>query len=653
MSNFISNFHYRPEIDGLRAVAVIAVVLFHAELGVTGGYIGVDVFFVISGFLITSLIIKELENGKFTIINFWEKRARRIIPAMAVVILVTLVAGWFLLLPSDFITLGRSAAWQAVFAANIYFWFNTGYFAGLTAEQPLLHTWSLAVEEQFYMVAPLILLGLYRIQVFRNRNFLLILITIGIVISLAISIYGVAKHPAGAFYLLPTRVWELLCGAFVALVPGVWLLRSTRAREIVSFLGLAGILVPCWFYTKTTPFPGLAAVLPCLGAGMFIWSSTNAHRPNFPELPTVARLLSCRPIVFIGLISYSLYLWHWPLFAFSTYWALEPRSLIYSLAIVAISFLLAVLTWHYVETPFRKRTVCVEKKEMFTFGATCIAVVFAVGVVLISGNGFPMRLSSKAIEYANAKEDKASIHELTAVDIDRGRLIAIGNPDSQAVSFLIWGDSHAMAAAPAFDQFIKAKGMAGLQATASATAPVLGAYWQNEFVNRKDAIAFNDAVFNYIKKHHIPNVVLVGYWEYYVDDRGSTPLSTAMVSTVKKLVEAGTRPWVMLQVPHPLFDVPKGLAKASIFNFDLKPLLSAPLAWNGFSGNGDLIFKRIEAAGGHILDPGKCFMDGSGSHLLVEKNGKPLFRDVHHLSANGAKLVLAPCLNEILNLGGM
>ena len=207
----IQNFRYRPEVDGLRAVAVLAVVLFHAGLGFPGGYIGVDVFFVISGYLITSLIINDLEQGRFTLTNFWERRARRIIPALAAVVPATLIAGWFLLTPRDYADLGKSAACQSVFGANFYFWRTTlgGYFAGAADEMPLLHTWSLAVEEQFYLIVPLTLAGLFRIPGLRTRRVLFALFGAGILVSLLVSLYGVAHYRVAAFYLLPTRAWEL------------------------------------------------------------------------------------------------------------------------------------------------------------------------------------------------------------------------------------------------------------------------------------------------------------------------------------------------------------------------------------------------------------------------------------------------------------
>lgn len=652
MSYLIPSALYRPEIDGMRAVAVMAVVSFHAGFGVTGGYIGVDVFFVISGFLITSLIVKDIGIGKFSLINFWERRARRILPALVVVVLTTLGAGWFLLLPSDYTSLGASAMWQAVFAANIHFWINTGYFEGHAVEQPLLHTWSLAVEEQFYLVVPLLLIGLSSIPTLRRRNYMLLLFAAGIAGSLAISIWAVEHHPVAAFYLLPMRAWELLCGAFVALVPAAWIPKSRISRESISFLGIAGILIPCWFYTEATPFPGLAAVAPCFGTAMFILASTNVHQST-TNLPTVARILSLRPVVFIGLVSYSLYLWHWPLFAFSAYWAMEPGSLFLNLAIVGVSFLLAVLTWRYVETPFRGRAIFARRNEMFAFGLFSVALVFMFGVTLTLNGGFPSRFSAETVAYARLKDNRQGIHELIASDIRSGRLVTIGNSQpGAAVDLLLWGDSHAMAAAPAVDQFLKDRGLAGLQATASATAPVLGAYWQNEFTNRSDAIAFNAAVFDYIKQHHIANVILIGRWENYTDDKGQTSLASALLSTVKQLAEQGIHTWVMLQVPSHHFNVPRALAMESILNRDISHLLATPVQRNGLRSDGGLILKKVQAAGGHILDPLPHFMDSNGSHLLVKKNGISLYRDEHHLSSAGAKIVLSPLLNESLHLEG-
>ena len=653
MPYLITNFRYRPEIDGLRALAVLLVVFFHAGLGISGGYVGVDVFFVISGFLITSLIIIDLEAGKFTLANFWERRARRIMPAMVVVVLSTLIAGWFLLLPSEFIILGRTSAWQAVFGANINFWYNTGYFEGNAEEQPLLHMWSLAVEEQFYLVVPLLLIGLFHFKVFHRRKAILTLFAIFIISSLVLSIWGVNHYPVATFYLLPTRAWELMCGSFIALLPLNSAPKSRWLRESLSSLGIMSIVAPAFLYTKSTLFPGLAAVLPCFGAALYIWASTKRDDLHLWKLPMVARGFSLRPMVFIGLISYSLYLWHWPFFAYSNYWALEPKTLTKSLAIVGVSFVLAVLTWRYVETPFRKKIVCAKRNSIFAFGTLSITTVFVIGIVLMNGNGFPSRFTDQVNGYASAKENMGGVHELTTEDILDERLISIGNlAFTSPVKFLLWGDSHGMAAAPAFDQYLKSKGVAGLQATRSAMAPILGAYWQSG-VNRNSAITFNAAVFNYIKQHQIRNVVLIGRWEYYTDEKASDfSLDTALLSTVKQLVEIGSRPWIMLQVPTYHFNVPRALAMTSIFEIDLTNVLAPPKEWNGLYGDDESIIKKIQAAGGQIIDPRPCFLDNSQKYFLLENNGISFYADAHHLTVAGA-LTLLPCLNNNFHLDGM
>ncbi len=656
MSNLITDFRYRPEIDGLRAIAVLAVVFFHAGFGITGGYVGVDVFFVISGYLITSLIIKEIENGTFTLANFWERRARRLIPAMVVVVVATLFAGWFLLLPIDYANLGRSAAWQAVFGANFHFWSSTSYFSSSSEELPLLHTWSLAVEEQYYAIVPLLFIILFRITWFRNYKILLFLFTFGIFLSLAASVYGVRQHPTATFYLLPTRAWEMLLGAFVALVPMQWIPKSRPLREMLSILGILGILVPCWLYTKATPFPGVAALIPCAGTALLIWIAKNDGHNDARYIPIVARFLSFPPIVFIGLISYSLYLWHWPLIAFTNYLSIAPKNSIDSLMIVLVSFILSVLTWRYVETPFRKRVVGGKRTMMFLYTAAGLTLIFVLGAVITLGNGHPSRFSTQAIEFANAKDDMLGIHDLVASDVKAGKLINLGTSDNSAdVKLLLWGDSHAMAAAPAFDRILEKSGLRGLQATASATPPVLGAYWHNDFANKEAVTAFNSAVFEYVKRERISDVVLVGYWEYYTDEKGKIPLNDSLVATVKKLNEAGVRPWIMLQIPHPDFDVPRALAFSKIFDFVLTDLPGEKVRpeWNGIDEGGRDFVKKIEAAGGHILDPRSCFIDKSNSLLLLEKNGKSLFRDAHHLSASGAKMVLAPCLSDMFDLNAI
>jgi peptidoglycan/LPS O-acetylase OafA/YrhL len=261
---------YRAEIDGLRAVAVLSVLFFHANIGVSGGYVGVDVFFVISGYLITGLILKECDRGTFRIVEFWERRVRRIVPVLTVVVLSCLVAGWFLLLPLDFKELGQSVVAQAMLLSNVYFWRESGYFAQAAEVKPLLHTWSLAVEEQFYLIYPVALVALTRL----SRKALVATIVFLCSVSLILSIYSSYRHPSANFYLLPTRAWELLMGSFLAALP------TQRASirwltECLSWGGLISILCAACLYGDDTRFPGIAALLPCVGTALVIWA--NGH----------------------------------------------------------------------------------------------------------------------------------------------------------------------------------------------------------------------------------------------------------------------------------------------------------------------------------------------------------------------------------------
>lgn len=263
-----NSIQYRPEIDGLRALAVVPVLLYHAHLGASGGFVGVDVFVVISGFLITAMLLKEMEAAPLDLLEFRERRIRRVFPALAVMTLTTPLVGWFLLLPGDYKELGESACAQTLLSSNAFFWRDTTYFDGAGDLKPLLHTWSLAVEEQFYLLYPLILLGVTTLRQPLGAVIFLYLC----VVFFAVTVDGVAHHPQATFYLLPSRFWELGLGAIVATLP-----RSIRfpawVRQLTSGIGLAMIFYAVFFYDASTPFPGIAALLPCCGAALFIQSN--------------------------------------------------------------------------------------------------------------------------------------------------------------------------------------------------------------------------------------------------------------------------------------------------------------------------------------------------------------------------------------------
>lgn len=662
MQPILKNTRYRAEIDGLRAIAVLAVVLFHAELGVPGGFVGVDIFFVISGFLITSLILKDLAFGTFSLAGFWERRIRRILPALVIVSLATLMAGWIVLLPDDYAELGRSVFFQALFVANIYFWLNTGYFDGASEEMPLLHTWSLAVEEQFYLVFPLMVVGLFAITKLERRGPMLTIFTLCILLSLGASIWGLNHYPAGTFYLLPTRIWELLLGASVAILPPPTFSQGNRSicrpriisglRELISIAALVAILLPCWLYTHATPFPGLAAIPPCLGAGIFIWITGYKHPEE--RVTLVARTLSARPLVFIGLISYSLYLWHWPLFAFSNYLSIDPLPGRYRFCLVVLGVFLAVLSWRFIETPFRTGRYCDSRKAVFGTGAMATALVLVCGLAIQYNFAIPQRFTDEALAYAKRQVDMAFIHELEVQDIVEGRLTPIGatRQDSR-IDWLVWGDSHAMAVTPAFHQYLEARGLAGQAATHSWTAPLIGYFKGTQFGMGLDSLDFNQAVFEHIKVNAIPNVVLVGAWSGYQYEPSDHPSSgafqTSLIATVHAIHEAGAQPWVMLQIPSQGFDVPKVLAQYAMANQPIEPLCAKPNPEEYAIANVPGLLEQLQTAGAVLLDPRPYCLSEDGTHYRVVQDGKPLYRDSGHLSIDGAIVIVLPLLEDSIH----
>ena len=417
---------YRPEVDGLRALAVLAVVFFHTNLRMPGGYVGVDIFFVISGFLITALIAAELELGTFSLRNFWERRVRRIVPAATVTVATCLVAGYFLMLPSDFADLGRSAVAQALVAANFHFHAEAGYFSAPADAKPLLHFWTLAVEEQFYILFPFVLLLLYRWRKDRVVQGVAMIAAA----SFVVSVVGVYRFPSATFYLLPTRAWELSVGALLAL-RGSRLPLPEASRGVAGWIGMALMVIPFFFYHGEMPFPGLAAVPPCLGAMLVIWATDGG-----PSL--LKRVLSLKPVVFVGLISYSLYLWHWPVKVFSHYWFTGIYSPpVMRMLVVVVSFGLAWLSWKYVETPFRSKRGPVRIRPLMTGAVAATMITLVAGMFISRRGGLPDRFTPAIVRYDAAYEDRPDKAEadLTIEAAESGELPTLHDTDVQGRPF--------------------------------------------------------------------------------------------------------------------------------------------------------------------------------------------------------------------------
>jgi peptidoglycan/LPS O-acetylase OafA/YrhL len=377
---------HRVDIDGLRSLAIVPVVAYHASSRIApGGFVGVDIFFVISGFLITSMIYTEVSQGRFTLWKFYERRIRRIVPALVAVILLFAPVGWYLLLPPDFHEFNRSAAAALLSAANIFFWWTTDYFNRESEAQPLLHTWSLGVEEQFYILFPLLLMALRGRSKVAHRWIFGAIAAVSLVLSQA----ALRVEPTFAFYWLPSRAWELMVGSLLA-VGAPPAPASRPVREGLAFAGLIAIAASVLLYNERTPFPGVPAVLPCAGAALLIWTAPGT---------LTGRLLSLRPLVFIGLISYSLYLWHWPLLVFSR--MAFGSSPLLTAGVVGLSVAAATLSWRYVEAPFRYGFRKSSSRRIVAIGGASLAGLAAMSAAASASPPSFQRFPSRAVEMAS------------------------------------------------------------------------------------------------------------------------------------------------------------------------------------------------------------------------------------------------------------
>ncbi len=444
MSSLINNNkpRYRPDIDGLRAVAVISVILYHLnEAILPGGFVGVDVFFVISGYLITLHILRDMELDRFSLAEFYRRRIKRIIPAMLVVVSVVLLASLIILRPEDSEELARSSFAALFSMANIYFWLfqDASYFAPASNQLPLLHLWSLGVEEQFYIFWPLILILMHKVV--RGKTFLF-LFTASAIISFLLGEVLFKSDPSFVYYMLPTRFGELLIGALTAYVvfKKGELVIPQYLVQLAAVIGLVLVCGSLVFLSKDMVFPGIRAVPPTIGAALLILVG------HYGDSLT-SRLLRFRPLVFMGLVSYSAYLWHWPLLAYMRYSNIEINLLSGSF-VFAATVLLAWTTYYYVERPTRKYSGSALQVFYFQFAIpTTFLVVFSVSIMLTDGYFLHWNASiHKEIQNTTLPAYKYDYvcqeWELTDKEINSSKCI-VGAKEASKPSVLLWGDSNA------------------------------------------------------------------------------------------------------------------------------------------------------------------------------------------------------------------
>ena len=422
-----SNPNYRPDIDGLRAVSVLAILFFHGGFEwAGGGFVGVDVFFVISGFLITGIIVKDLDAGTFSFANFYRRRIKRLFPALVFTLLLVLVAGYLLFSPTDLQRLGQSTQYAVVSLSNFFFWQEAGYFNDASEFKPLLHTWSLAIEEQYYLLWPALLFAIAKVN---KKGTLTVVLLVAMAVSLWLNQRYIGDFPSTAFFLLPFRVFEFALGG-LCLVLYQHLKINRIGSELAVLAGLAMIIWSVVSYDADTHFPGWAALVPCVGAALVIVAGQSM---------AAQWLLSNRLMVTMGLISYSVYLIHWPLLVFYKYWHFSPITLTATVVLLGLSLLVGYMMWRWVEQPFRPVKPGSSQSRFWMTFVLVVAGVWALGMLTQKNQGWPHRYPDEYFMTAQEIDDNRKRYwEFFSEEVNQKE----PNPDHRQV--IVMGNSHAV-----------------------------------------------------------------------------------------------------------------------------------------------------------------------------------------------------------------
>lgn len=694
-SEHLTHPKYRADIDGLRAIAILSVVGFHAfPLWVKGGFIGVDIFFVISGYLISTIIFDGLERNNFSFVEFYSRRIKRIFPALLLVLIACFAFGWFPLLADEYKQLGKHIAGGAGFVSNYLFWNESGYFDNAAEKKPLLHLWSLGIEEQFYIIWPLLLWFSWK----QRLNLLTITIVVG-VISFAANLQKVSSDVVEAFYSPQTRFWELLIGSLLAYITlykksnfskfthrldmgfDAWLGFIVYAqapegdgntrRNMQSLLGAVLIAIGVLVITKETRFPGWWALLPTLGAVLIISAGKQAWLNR--------AVLSTRVLVWFGLISFPLYLWHWPLLSFARIMESETPSLEIRIAAVLIAIVLAWLTYWLIEKPIRFGKHSKEKT------ITLLVLMVAVGYVGYNSykrDGLPFRAFPKQIQaYTKSIAVTDRVKECSdishAYEKSADWFCKLGEQTSQP-SIFAYGDSHALSLIPAIEKFGIENKINILLASSSGCPPILGIQSMRgvAWTDRYNCQKLNDRIFEYVKSNrNIKSILLIARWTYYTG--GTTkpfeinPLSTdgatdfsvdvklekkiisSRVSfdygiqlTIEKYRNIGVRIIFFEDNPLQLYDPKDALRKSWRTDASINRLSVTTKEHKNNQSWISSRFKNISSEMATIVNFDKLLCKSDICPLVDE--GKFLYSDDDHLSVDGAMLVY-PNLMEALS----
>ncbi len=614
---------YRAEIDGLRALAVVPVILFHAGFELfSGGFVGVDVFFVISGYLITTILIEDIENKRFSIINFYERRARRILPALFFVMLVCIPFAWMWMLPNQMKDFSASIFSVSVFLSNLYFMSQLDYFAASAELSPLLHTWSLSVEEQFYLFFPPLLLILFK----KSQRLALFGIIFICVVSFLFSEWASRENPERNFFFTASRIWELLAGSITAFVVQK---KGAQRNNLLSNIGFAAIIFSIFFYDETTPFPSVYALVPVLGVVLLLLYADKET--------LAAKLLSTKAFVGVGLISYSAYLWHQPLFAFARIRVFEPSDKLF-IALSVISFLLAYLSWHYIEVPFRRRKLMKKSKIMLlSFSVVLLSLFGVAGILGYITNGFEASSKSRLI-LTSLAERTATNHGISST-CEGEFTLSDDCATSSMPAVLLWGDSFAMhlyQGLNASADTIKLR-----QITKSSCSPILGISHANEgFDPAYKCIDFNNSVYEWLKNNKSVQFVVLSSPFGWVNNKIAITSDGKIIKsdvefvlsmfkkTVQKIESLGVGVIVVSPTPVSGNDIGRCLAHKYRFN----PQIDCDFKYSKSIYLSDFMKKVSNFSGVYWLNNDICKKGICSS----ETQGVYIYRDAGHLSKEGS-----------------
>jgi peptidoglycan/LPS O-acetylase OafA/YrhL len=632
----------------------VAVVLFHAAIpGFSGGFVGVDVFFVISGYLITQLLLGTTDNPlRLRLPDFYIRRARRILPALYAMTLVALVLAVILLLPWDLARFGRYLAATSVMGTNIAAWKDgVGYFQSKLTHVPLLHLWSIAIEEQFYLTYPLTLVLICR-YLPRHRTQTLIALAVA---SFAVCVWGSYHAPAANFFLAPSRAWELLLGG--ALATGGTGRMSRLANELLAFCGLVVLALAVYWYRPTTPYPGIYSIPPCAASAILILTGRQ-------QSTLTGKFLSMRPLVFTGLISYSLYLWHFPALLFFSYYNIVTIGAIPLTILLAWIYIVGAASWMWIEKPVRTRVFLKSNRSFLWCALLMNIILLGAGITLSKSDGLPQRFPPEVQTRGGAwlfdSERLLKCTDRSLDEISAGNLCSFGPQNDAAQRVLVWGDSHATALLPAYEKFAVAHRLRLYYAVYSSCRPLIGfTNKEQSEQNRNGCARFNDAVAGAVRRLDPRLLILNAHWIDNDADLvsestaqaipGESNFTRGLRETLRETGSIHRSVCVVLDVPEYKYDLPNalGIARKRGIAEDFLKLTRAEASAQYRGPERDIkIFEQRGLL--RSVDP-KDLLCRDGT-CVFESAGNLLYWDSDHLSFAGAQFVSSAidgCLQDI------